>query len=359
MVTYCRQYALGIPDHDGSMIMRFPRPLREGDRIGVTAPSSGVAAELRPRLDLAVGVLRERGFEVELGACLDGSSHLSAPAADRAAELMRMLLDPGVAAIVPPWGGETAIDLLPHLDFEAVADSEPTWVVGYSDISTLMLPLTALAGIATLHGGNLMDTPYAVDPPLLHWIEVAGLAQGSTFRQSTAGLYRTTGWDDWVVDPAIDRYSFDATGGWRRLDDGFAPIDLRGRIVGGCIETIHHLAGTAYGDLDVLRSTGDGLLVYIEAAEDDAFSICRALHGMRLSGFFDGACGIMVGRTSAPGSATLTQDEAVIDALGPLGVPIVADVDCGHPAPRMQLVNGALGRLVISPEGAWLEQTLA
>jgi len=34
--------------------LRFPAPLRPGDRIGVTAPSSGVPDALRPRLGFAV-----------------------------------------------------------------------------------------------------------------------------------------------------------------------------------------------------------------------------------------------------------------------------------------------------------------
>jgi muramoyltetrapeptide carboxypeptidase LdcA involved in peptidoglycan recycling len=339
------------------MTVRYPRPLREGDRIGVTAPSSGVAADLRPRLDLAVGILRERGFDVEIGSCLDGTTHLSAPAAERAAELTAMLLDPAIAAIVPPWGGETMIDLLPLLDFDAIAAAEPTWLVGYSDTTTLMLPLTVLSGVATLHGGNLMDTPYAVPPPLLDWIEAAGLAAGTTFRQSSPGVHRSTGWDDWVADPGVSEYRFDGTGGWRRLDGGSDRIDVSGRIIGGCIETIHTLAGTPFGSTGSLRD--DGLLVYVEAAEDNAFAICRALHGMRLAGFFEGANAILVGRTSAPDSPTLTQDAAVLDALGALDVPIVADVECGHPPPRMQLVNGALGRLVMDDGEAWLEQTLA
>jgi len=341
------------------MTVRYPRPLREGDRIGVTAPSSGVAANLMPRFRLAVGSLRERGFEVEVGDCLDGATHVSAPAADRAAELTRMLLDPAIAAVVPPWGGETAIDLVSLLDFAAIAAAEPTWLVGFSDLSTLMLPLTLRTGVVTLHGGNLMDTPYVVRPPLVDWIEVAGMEPGSTFRQSSAGEHRTTGWDDWIAEPAVSEYAFDGTGGWRRLDGGPAELDLRGRIIGGCIDTIHQLAGTPYGDLEVMRAQGDDLLIYVEAAEESAFLICRALHGMRLAGFFEGATAILVGRTSAPDSATMTQDEAVMDALGPLGVPIIADVECGHPPPRMQLVNGALGRLVMSADEAWLEQTLA
>ena len=60
---------------------------------------------------------------------------------------------------MPPWGGELAIDLLPLLDFAAIGDAEPTWLVGYSDTSTLLLPLTLLTGVATLHGPGLMDTP--------------------------------------------------------------------------------------------------------------------------------------------------------------------------------------------------------
>src|SRR6185312_6938582 len=117
-------------------------PLVPGDVIGVTAPSTGVPGSLRRRLDFAVQQLRDRGFVVDMGDCLDGSTHISAPAEQRARELMRMLLDPTIKAIVPPWGGATAIDLIPLLDFDALASAEPTWFVGYSDISTLLTPVT-------------------------------------------------------------------------------------------------------------------------------------------------------------------------------------------------------------------------
>ena len=110
-----------------------------------------------PRLKVATCWLRERGYQVAVGQCLDGdSSHVSAPAVERADELQRMLTDPQIRAVVPPWGGETAIDLLDLLDWDAIAAAEPTWVVGFSDISTLLLPLTTRAGWATLHGANLM-----------------------------------------------------------------------------------------------------------------------------------------------------------------------------------------------------------
>src|SRR5687767_10282556 len=121
--------------------IRYPAPLRPGDRVGVTAPSSGVPPGLRRRLEFAVRVVRARGYEVVGGDCLHADGIVSAPAADRAAELQAMLTDPAIRAVVPPWGGELAVELLPLLDLEAIAAAEPTWLVGYSDLSTLLVPI--------------------------------------------------------------------------------------------------------------------------------------------------------------------------------------------------------------------------
>ncbi|MCA0435818.1 MAG: LD-carboxypeptidase [Austwickia sp.] len=263
------------------MDLKFPAPLRPGDVVGVTSPSSGASGPLQARLDEAVAAVRRAGLRVVVGACMDGARHISAPAAERAAELQGMLLDPMIRAVVPPWGGETAIDLVDLLDWPAIARAEPTWFVGFSDIATLIAPLTLTTGWATIHGQNLMDTPYRIP------------------------------------------------------------------------------AGTRYLDTRPLAALGDGLIVYVEAAGDDAATICRNLHGLRLAGFFDGAAAVLVGRTYAEPSPTLTQHEAVIDALGRLDVPIVADVECGHWAPYLPLVNGALARVEHSPARSRITQTLA
>ncbi|GAA4896552.1 S66 peptidase family protein [Streptomyces coeruleoprunus] len=342
------------------MPIRYPQPLRAGDRIAVTSPSSGVDKGLRERLDVAVRVVESRGYEVVLGSCMDGSGHVSAPAAERAAELTRMLADPSIAAVVPPWGGETAIDLLPLLDWDLLRDAEPTWFVGFSDISTLLTPLTLLTGHATLHGNNLMDTPYRVPQGLLSWLDVVTTPAGGSFTQTPPGRHRASGWDDWRADPEIGEYTLDSVGTWTRLD-GDGDVEVEGRLIGGCVETLCHVAGTPYGDVSAFARAHapEGLLVYVEASEDNAFSICRALHGMRLAGFFDAANAVIVGRTSAPGRDSLTQHEAVLDALGPLGVPIVADVECGHVPPYLPLVNGARARLVHTATRRELVQTLA
>lgn len=341
------------------MSVRYPYPLRPGDRIGVTSPSSGVPKELRARLDVAIRDVEAHGYEVVVGHCMDGAGHVSAPAADRASELMSMLTDPGIRAVVPPWGGETAIDLLPLLDWDRLRAAEPTWLVGYSDMSTVLTPLTLLTGTATVHGNNLMDTPYRVPEGLLSWLDVVAAPRGHRFTQHPPNRHRSTGWDDYRVDPGVREFTLDAPGSWTRLD-GDGDVEAEGRLIGGCIEMLCNIAGTPYLDTTAFARTEspEGLLVYVEAGGDDAFAICRNLHGMRLAGFFDEANAVLVGRTEAPGTGSLTQHQAVLDALGPLNVPIIADVECGHVAPYLPIVNGARGRVVHTSARSELTQTL-
>jgi muramoyltetrapeptide carboxypeptidase LdcA involved in peptidoglycan recycling len=323
------------------MTIRFPAPLRPGDRVGVTSPSKGVERRERDHLAQAVSAVRSRGYDVVIGECMDGTAHTSAPAEERAAELMAMLTDPRIRAVVPPRGGETAIDLLPLLDWASVAAADPTWFVGFSDISTLLLPMTVRTGIATLHTNNLMNTPYKLGGPggpggpgaqVLTWPDIIAFAPGASFTQG---------------------------GRWVRLD-GDGPADVTGRLVGGCIEAVRHLAGTPHGDVArfARQHAPEGLIIYLEAAGDDAFSVCRSLHGMRLAGFFAGAKAILVASTLAPDSPTLTQHQAVIDALARVGVPIIAEVGCGHVPPYVPMVNGALGHLEFGAGSATLTQSL-
>lgn len=224
-------------------------------------------------------------------------------------------------------------------------------------MSTLLTPLTLLTGTATLHGNNLMDTPYRVPDGLLSWLDLVILPERSRFTQTSPGRFRAGGWDDWATAPEVDAYTLDGVGRWFRLD-GEGDVDVEGRLIGGCVETLCNLAGTPYADLTAFARdhAPEGLLVYVEAAGDNAFTICRNLHGMRLA--FEAANAVLVGRTSAPDEDSLTQCDAVLDALEPLNVPIIADVECGHVPPYLPLVNGARGRLIHTATRRELTQAL-
>ena len=132
--------------------------------------------------------------------------------------------------------------------------------------------------------------------------------------------------------------------------------DLRPRLDVGIA-----LAGTAYGDLGAFAAAHapEGLIVYLEAAEEKATSIARHLWRVRLAGRFDQPEAVLIGRTRAPDSSGLSQRDAVRSALGDLPVPVVLDADCGHVPPHLALVNGAITEVVVSPAGNTVTQHLS
>lgn len=332
------------------MNIRYPKPLAPGDLIAITAPSSGVAQAMHPRLDLAIAALHRRGYRVIEGACLRQQTKQTSATRDRrATELMAFLADSEVSAVMPPWGGELAIELLPLIDFRALSGMQPKWFVGFSDLSTLHLPLTTLAGWATLHGPNLMELgAHHVDAVTASIWNVLGASSDTEVTQYSSKKFQRTG-PDRVAQPGADFLLTEDTQ-WKRLDGSFASIELSGRLIGGCLDTVARLAGTPYGDVPgfIKASAGDGVLLYLENVEMNPCELLRALWSLRLHGWFDGLHGILVGRNAAA-DAKLAADLNYLDALrsacANISCPVLYDLDIGHFPPQLSLVNGALARV--------------
>lgn len=117
------------------MSVLFPPRLAPGDVIGVTAPSAGVPEHLHPRLELAIKNLKKRGYQVREGRCLRSQhKNKSATKFSRVEELMSYLTDPDIKAVMPPWGGDLAMELLDLIDFDLLSRSKPKWFVGFSGL---------------------------------------------------------------------------------------------------------------------------------------------------------------------------------------------------------------------------------
>ena len=326
-------------------MLHFPAPLRPGDLIAVTAPSSGVPAPLHARLDRVIAHLRARGYRVVEGRCLRADhKHVSAPAAERAAELMGFLRDPAVAAVMPPWGGELATELLELIDFEALRALPPKWFTGFSDLSTLQLPLALLSGWASAHASNLMELQPGQDGLL----DLLAADLATPFAQQAAARYQLAGadWAETVDAP----YCLSEPVRWCRLDGSERPLQLSGRLIGGCIDTIAWLAGTPYGDLPgfVRAAGGEGVLLCLENCDQTPPALARSLWSLRRQGWFDGLAGLLIGRNSGPEPAAADAfgyRDALRSALGDLACPVLIDLDIGHRPPRLTLINGALATL--------------
>ena len=334
---------MSAPQYTGPI--RYPRPLVPGSRIVVTAPSSGVQPALHARLELCLADLRSRGFVVEEGCCLRSQQHsASAPAPERAAELEHALMRDDVDAVIPPWGGERAVELLDRLDWGALARTRPKWVLGYSDTSTWMLALTLRLGWATVHGPCLMDlVPGQNDALTRQALTPLQLPPAHVLRQRQSTAWQKH-WSDFATAPH-SLYALTEPTRWRSLK-GRPREAFDGRLFGGCLDTLLHTAGTPHGDGAgfIERHRTEGVILYLENAEGSPCDVLRAFHRLRWTGWLDGLSGVQLGRSAAPdstGEHDLRYEQALHDSFGTLPCPVLADVDIGHLPPQLVLVNGA------------------
>ena len=336
--------------------MKLPKPLRPGAVIGVTAVSSGVEKAQHDRLELALQMLRDRGFTVREGQCLrDHCKSTSAPALERAAELMDFLTDPSIDAVMPPWGGQRAIELLPHIDFARLQSMPPKWFSGFSDISTLHLPLTLLAKWPTLHGPNLMELAASqLDANTAAIWDILSPEFSSPERTQDAFIqYSSPRYQQevfsWLDDPTVGLNLTESTH-WQRLDQHDEPVQLSGRLIGGCLDTLSRLAGTEYGDVPsfIHDSGDDGVILYLENVQLPPLELLRALKSLEYHGWFTGISGLLMGRNSGPDSNSpndLSYQDALHEVFDKQPFTTLYDVDVGHKAPQISLINGALAQI--------------
>ncbi|UXI02623.1 S66 peptidase family protein [Photobacterium sp. TY1-4] len=343
------------------MNMRYPRPLAPGATIAVTAFSAGVPEACHPRLEIVLAHLRAQGFRVIEGRCLrENIMHVSAPKEIRARELMQFLCDDTIDAVMPPWGGDFAMALLPLLDFERLAAARPKWLIGFSDISTLQMVLTTRLGWATAHTANLMQLhPEEQEPLTCGVFDCLNHAAGESIVQQSSTAYQMSG--ELFADNPNAVLSLTEPTLWQVLGDTDT-AKVQGRLIGGCLDTLCHLASTPYLDLAALHRASDekGVLLYFENAELPPTVYLRTLLGMKYQGIFKGLNGIIIGRNAVPKAQgqDIDSDEALFQALADLPVPVIYDADIGHLPPNLTLVNGAYAQLRVEGGLATLKQTL-
>ncbi|MEZ7171633.1 S66 peptidase family protein [Sporosarcina sp. OR05] len=329
------------------VLIRYPKPLQKGNTIGVTAPSSGVDEALHQLVHDAKQQFENRGYSVEVGDTVwTQQKAASASKEVRAAELMAMLKDPSIAAIIPPWGGELLMEILPLLDWDEV---EPKWLLGYSDSSTLLFALTIKTGIATAHGPNLVEMRSDEwEPVASKFLDVLHAAPDATIYQTSSTKYQSQWQHDAPNDPYVYKLNTDTK--WKVI--GEDTIEMKGRLLGGCIDTIRHLVGTPYGDVASFQKNyvnDEPIIWYLENCELTSTDLHRSLLQLHYAGWFANAAGIVFGRSPA---GQEVKGFTVFDSMERIqeltGLPIIYDADVGHVPPQITFVNGAYGVVTVA-----------
>jgi muramoyltetrapeptide carboxypeptidase len=266
-----------------------PRALRPGGTIGIAAPGSPVDEE---SLAEGVALWREAGFHVvhrEDVTAREG--YLAGDDARRLRELSGLVADRRVDAIVCARGGYGCDRILDRFDparFRAARKP----LVGYSDITALLLWQQRRAGLAGFHG-PMLDKGSALDP--------------HAFAELLAQLGGAS------AAPLQGR--------------GVAGRSAEGRLVGGNLTMLAASIGTDW-EIDTR-----GAILMLEEVGERPYRVDRMLQQLRGAGRLAGLVGVGIGDFSSCQDAkwpTPDVEQVLLAVLKPLRVPIALGLPFGH-----------------------------
>ena len=292
-----------FPTDSNSSIIKPPR-LNNGDTIGVVSPA-GPTFHKRD-LNKVKQSLSALGLNVKFGKfVLSRNGYLAGSDSERAGDFNAMIRDESIKAIMALRGGWGSNRLLDLIDYEAVSQY-PKIIIGFSDVTSLLLAIYAKTGLITFYG------PVAT---------------------SKFGKF-TTSWMKEILfegkspilenpllkpDGSINHNHFTIT-----INSGTA----QGKLVGGNLTVISSIVGSGY------LPDWDGNILFLEEVGEKIYQIDRMLTQLKLAGVFDKLSGIIFGKCVKcdPSKTTLSLSlENVFDDIFiPLSIPVYTGAMIGH-----------------------------
>jgi muramoyltetrapeptide carboxypeptidase len=305
--------------------MRSKQPVRpprlaRGSRIALVAPAGPLLD--RDDLQRADALCRALDYVPVMGAHAAGRhGYLAGPDDDRLEDLNGAIADPAIDAIWCMRGGYGVTRILDRVEFGPLRD-RPKVLLGYSDITALLLAAVRHAGLVTFHG----PTARAPMPAFSRWHFERVLATA----EPAGRLGR-------LPDPAgvlVPRENRILT-----IRPGLA----EGPLLGGNLSLLQCLVGTAH--LPEL----DGAILFLEDVGEDLYRVDRMLAHLRGAGMLARLAGVAVGRFTQlqrhMSDGALGFDEVLATYFEPLGVPVAFGFPVGHIDDQWTLPLGVRARL--------------
>ncbi|MCH5584053.1 LD-carboxypeptidase [Shimazuella sp. AN120528] len=285
----------------------IPKPLRKGAYIGIVAPSSSVDPD---KTHQAIDYLYDTGYVPILGdAIFDQNGFLAGNDKDRLADLHRMFADPEIEAILCLRGGYGCLRIVDQLDFGLIRRN-PKWLIGYSDITTLLNSIYQITGIPTIHGPMLAELPKSAGEDW--WFDLWRLLRNPT-----------------------GSYSYPKT----KKAHCLFPGNAVGSMIGGNLSLLVASLGTAF-EIDTA-----GRILFIEEVGENPYRIDRMLTQLRLAGKLQACSGIVFGdftECHAPANKpSIPVREILTDHMQRVRKPAFYGLPAGHSLPNYPIPIGA------------------
>lgn len=294
--------------------MIFPEPLRQGDWVGLVAPSSPISPQECFRCK---NQLEKMGYHVLVASALEKNEpiygYLAGEGIVRGKDLNHMFENSKVKGIFCVRGGYGASQILPYLDYEMIRNN-PKVFVGYSDVTSIHSMLQKYCNMVTFHG------------PMVK----TDLLSGEEYTMNS--FYKAINMEDKIFFENPDGRDFSV------LREGRAI----GKLVGGNLSVLARSAGTPFAPC-----TWNGIL-FLEEIGESIPRIDMYLTQMKYAGMFAGVRGILLGNFTQCNNDRYNSDLQIESFLEQwfrkLAVPVMGNIYSDHRSP--------MGTM---PLGAWCE----
>lgn len=285
----------------------LPPALKPGDTVGLIAPAFFVSDD---NIRDSIAKLEGIGLKAQLGqAVKQRFGYLAGTDAARAQDINDFFKNPDIKALLAISGGWGSARVLDLIDYAAIVKNSK-FIIGFSDITAILLGIFAKTGMIGLHGPT-------------------GRSKWNDF--NTAQL-RTC-----LFDP--ENYTLQNPPDIPMTT--ITPGQAHGRLLGGNLSVLCSLVGSPY------CPDFNGALLFIEDIGEEIYRIDRLLTQLKLAGILAGLNGVILGQFSnhAPKSPrtkqhTLTLDEVFESHFKPLNIPCFKGAAIGHEALNMTLPLG-------------------
>lgn len=314
------------------------KKLMPGDTVAVFSPSSPATASVPERYHRGRAYLEQKGLRFVEGA-LTGKSdgYRSGSIRERSKELNALIRDPSVRCIMAAIGGMNSNSLLPYIDYDALR-RDPKIIVGYSDVTALLLGIYARTGLVTYYGPAVVAS-FGELPPYVDrtWEYFSDIVTGE--KQPPHCLPTPREWTEEFID-------------WKTQDRSKKPVANRlltvhggqaeGRLIGGNLDTMQGIWGSPY-----MPAIREGDILLLEDSLKDAATIERSFSLLKLNGVFDRVGGVILGKHECfddQGTGRRPY-EILLEVLGEPRVPLLAEFDCCHTHPMLTMPIGCRVKL--------------
>jgi len=274
--------------------LRKPPRLKIGDTIGLINPAGfSYPQEIAPILP----ILSQLGFRVKLGEHIfDRYGYLGGTDRDRASDVNLMFADPSVNAILAVQGGWGCNRILPLIDYTLIRNN-PKIIMGFSDITSLLIAIYTKSKIVTFHGpvGISNWTPFTINyfQQIVVNDETATLANPPHIKVET-----------------------------------ITPGKVKGELIGGNLSVLTAMIGSVY------LPFWQNKILFVEEVGEEIYRVDRMLTQLRLAGILEQISGFIFGECTnckpEKPEESLTLAQVLRDHIQPLKIPAWYGSAIGH-----------------------------